>query len=213
MQTTPGTPLSGDEPPAAAPTGRKTALIWSIAAAVVVLDQLSKIVIVATMPDREPIELLGGLLTITYGRNSGAAFSLGQGFTVVFTLVAIGVVAVVARMSGRVRSTGWAVALGCLVGGALGNLVDRVFRAPGPGRGEVVDWIQLPNYPVFNLADSFAVCSAIAIVVLSWRGIAWDAAPTSDGPATAPAAAESADPIDPTHPTDPTPTDPEVRAP
>ncbi len=113
MQTTPGTPLSGDEPPAAASSGRKTALIWSLAAAVVVLDQLSKIVIVATMPDRPPIELLGGLLTITYGRNSGAAFSLGQGLTVVFTVVAIGVVVVVARMSGRVRSTGWAVALGC----------------------------------------------------------------------------------------------------
>ncbi len=163
MQTTPGTPLSGDEPPAPAPTGRKTALIWSIAAAVVVLDQLSKIVIVATMPDRQPIELLGGLLTITYGRNSGAAFSLGQGLTVVFTVVAIGVVvggradvsAACARPGGR-----WPWA--CLVGGALGNLVDRIFRAPGPGRGEVVDWIQFPNYPVFNLADSFVVCSAIA---------------------------------------------------
>lgn len=194
MQTTPGTPLSGDEPPTAASSGRKTALIWSIAAAVVVLDQVSKIVIVATMPDRSPIELLGGLLTITYGRNSGAAFSLGEGLTVVFTAVAIGVVAVVARISGRVRSTGWAVALGCLVGGALGNLADRIFRAPGPGRGEVVDWIQLPNYPVFNLADSFVVCSAIAIVVLSWRGISWDAAGAAD-------------------PTDSNPTDPEVRAP
>ena len=210
MQATPGTPLSGDEPPAAAPTGRKTALIWSIAAAVVVLDQLSKIVIVATMPDRPPIELLGGLLTITYGRNSGAAFSLGQGLTVVFTVVAIGVVVVVARMSGRVRSTGWAVALGCLVGGALGNLFDRIFRAPGPGRGEVVDWIQFPNYPVFNLADSFVVCSAIAIVVLSWRGIAWDAASAADSGGEAPAGPES--PIR-TDPTDPTPTDPEVRAP
>jgi signal peptidase II len=210
MQTTPGTPLSGDEPSATASGGRKTALIWSIAAVVVVLDQLSKIVIVATMPDREPIELLGGLLTITYGRNSGAAFSIGQGLTVVFTVVAIGVVVAVARLSGRVRSTGWAVALGCLVGGALGNLVDRVFRAPGPGRGEVVDWIQLPNYPVFNLADSFVVCAAIAMVVLSWRGIAWNGAGTAESDATAPAAPES---TSPTHPPDPTITDPEVRSP
>jgi signal peptidase II len=210
MQTTPGTPLSGDEPPATASAGRKTALIWSIAAVVVVLDQLSKILIVATMPNREPIELLGGLLTITYGRNSGAAFSLGQGLTVVFTVVAIGVVVVVGRMSLRVRSTGWAVALGCLVGGALGNLFDRVFRAPGPGRGEVVDWIQFPNYPVFNLADSFVVCAAIAIVVLSSRGIAWNGAGTAESGATAPAGPESTSDTDPP---DPTPTDPEVRAP
>lgn len=208
MQTTPGTPLSGDEPPHAPASGRKTALIWSIAAAVVVLDQLSKIVIVATMPDRSPIELLGGLLTITYGRNPGAAFSLGQGLTVVFTVVAIGVVVVVARISGRVRSTGWAVALGCLVGGALGNLADRIFRAPGPGRGEVVDWIQLPNYPVFNLADSFVVCAAIAIVVLSWRGISWDGSGAADsGAAAGPESAARTDP------TDSNPTDPEVRAP
>ena len=197
MQTTPGTPLSGDQPPAAAPPHRKAALIWAVAGTAVVLDQISKIVIVATMPDRAPIELLGGLLTITYGRNSGAAFSLGEGLTLVFTLVAVGVVAVVARMSGRVRSTAWALALGCLAGGALGNLVDRIFRAPGPGRGEVVDWIQLPNYPVFNLADSFVVCAAVAIVVLSWRGIPWDGALAADASDTA-NTANSTDPMPPT---------------
>jgi signal peptidase II len=207
MQTTPGTPLSGDQPPPAAPSRRTTALIWSIAAGVVVLDQATKVAVVATMPGREPIELLGGLLTITYGRNSGAAFSLGEGLTLIFTAVAIGVVAVVARISGRVRSTAWAVALGCLVGGALGNLVDRIFRAPGPGRGEVVDWIQLPNYPVFNLADSFVVCSAIAMVVLSWRGIPWDG---QDGKAGEPSL-EGA-PVDP-QPADPQPSAPEPAAP
>ncbi len=74
----------------------------------------------------------------------------------------------------------------------------------------MVDWIQLPNYPVFNLADSFVVCAAIAIVVLSWRGIAWNGAGTAESDATAPAGPESTSPTDPP---DPTPTDPEVRAP
>jgi len=96
-----------------------------------------------------------------------------------------------------VRSTAWALALGCLAGGALGNLVDRIFRAPGPGRGEVVDWIQLPNYPVFNLADSFVVCAAVAIVVLSWRGIPWDGARAADASDTA-NTANSTDPMPPT---------------
>ena len=141
-----------------------------VAVTVLVLDQASKLTIVAQMADRAPIRLLGGLLTITYTRNSGAAFSVGPGFTVIFTAVAVAVIIVIIRTARRLYSIGWAVALGGLLGGAVGNLGDRLFRAPGPGRGHVVDWIQLPHFAVFNLADSAITCSAVGMVLLSVLG-------------------------------------------
>src|SRR5439155_12032528 len=104
----------------------------------------------------------------------GAAFSVGTGATVLFTAVAVAVVAVILRTAKRLHSVGWAVCLGLLLGGALGNLVDRLFRAPGPLRGEVVDWIQLPHWPVFNLADSAIVIGGCVAVLLSSRGISID---------------------------------------
>jgi signal peptidase II len=141
-----------------------------VAVAVIALDQLSKLVIVANLSDRAPIRLLGGLLTITYTRNPGAAFSLGTGFTLIFTAVAVAVVVVIIRSARRLYSVGWAVALGGLLGGAVGNLTDRLLRAPGPGRGHVVDWIQLPHFAVFNLADSAITCSAVGMVLLTLLG-------------------------------------------
>lgn len=141
-----------------------------VAVTVVILDQVSKLVIVAQLADRAPIRLLWGLVTITYTRNSGAAFSLGTGFTVIFTAVAAAVTVVIIRTARRLSSIGWAVALGGLLGGAIGNLVDRLLRAPGPGRGHVVDWIQVPHFAVFNLADSAISCSAVGMVLLSLLG-------------------------------------------
>lgn len=171
MQTAGGASLSDATPPD--PPGRvnrPTLLLLGVAALVVLLDQLTKALIVAQMPGRQPIELLGGLVTITYTRNPGAAFSLGTGTTWVFTAVAVVVVVVILRTARRLRSIAWALCLGGLLGGALGNLVDRVFRSPGRFRGHVVDWIQWPHYPVFNIADSFVVCSVIGIVALSLLG-------------------------------------------
>ena len=121
----------------------------------------------ATLPPPEKVRLLGGLLTLQVLRNSGAAFSLGTGFTLVFTAVAVGVVVVILRTSRRLYSVGWAVALGALLGGAVGNLVDRLVRAPGLGRGHVVDWIQLPHFAVFNLADASICCAAAGMVSVS----------------------------------------------
>jgi signal peptidase II len=142
--------------------------------AVFVADLISKTIVVATLSDRAPLRLLGGLLTLRELRNSGAAFSIGTSVTVVFTLIALGVIVAILRTARRLRSIPWAITLGLLLGGATGNLGDRLFRSPGFLRGDVVDWIELPHWPVFNLADSAIVCGGVLAVLLSWRGIAVD---------------------------------------
>ena len=119
-----------------------------------VTDIITKAVVVATLSDRAPVRLLGGFLTLRVTRNPGAAFSIGPSLTVVFTVIAVGVIVFILRTSRRIQSLAWAVTLGLLLGGATGNLTDRLLRYPGPFRGYVVDWIQIPHWPVFNVADS-----------------------------------------------------------
>ncbi|WP_051301536.1 signal peptidase II [Actinomadura rifamycini] len=163
-------------------------------------DIVTKIVVVATLQNEEPIRLLGGLLTLRETRNSGAAFSIGTGYTIVFTLIASGVVVAIIWTGRNLRSLPWAVCLGLMLGGALGNLVDRVFRAPAPLEGHVVDWIQVPNWPVFNLADSAVVCGGVLAVILAARGLQLDGTRITgdkdgeDGEGGAAAAAEPAKP-------------------
>jgi signal peptidase II len=153
---------------------RRIVLFALVASVVLAADVLTKIVAMAYLSDRGPIPLLGGLLTLQLVRNPGAAFGLAEGYTVVLSIVALGVAAVVIRLSRTLASTPWAVAFGLLLGGALGNLSDRIFREPGFLRGHVVDFLQLPHWPVFNLADS-AICAAAAlIIVMSLRGRRWD---------------------------------------
>ncbi len=143
---------------------------------VFVADLVSKTIVVATLSDRAPVRLLGGLLTLRELRNSGAAFSIGTSVTVVFTLIALGVIVAILRTARRLRSVPWAVTLGLLLGGAAGNLGDRLFRSPGFLRGHVVDWIELPHWPVFNVADSCIVCGGVLAVLLAARGIPIDGA-------------------------------------
>jgi signal peptidase II len=107
-------------------------------------------------------------------RNPGAAFGLAEGYTVVLSIIALGVAAVVIRLSRRLASTPWAVAFGLLLGGALGNLSDRVFREPGFLRGHVVDFLALPHWPVFNIADSSICVAAALIILMALRGRRWD---------------------------------------
>lgn len=130
----------------------------------------------ARLEPAEPVRLLDGLLTLRLIRNPGAAFSLGEEFTVVFAGLALVVVAyVVLRLAPRVRHAGWAVGLGLLTAGVAGNLIDRLFRAPGVGRGHVVDFLQLPYWPIFNVADMCITASAVVIVLLSTvRGVGLD---------------------------------------
>lgn len=158
----------------AAPTRRPLYIVLAVASGVVLLDQLTKWWVQQVMPGRPPIEVVGEWLQITYTRNPGAAFSLGGSFTVILSVVAITVAIVIIRMASRLGSVAWAVALGGILGGALGNLFDRIFREPGPFRGHVVDWIAVPHYPVFNIADSAIFCSAALMIYLSFRGVGLD---------------------------------------
>ena len=153
---------------------RKRALLAGIALSVLVLDLITKVWVVSELEGRRTIELLGGELFLRVSRNTGAAFSFAQGATLVFTTVAVVVVVVIVRISGRLRSAGWALSLGLLLGGATGNLVDRLFRSPGVGRGAVVDFIALGWFPSFNVADSGIVVGGLLAVLLSFRGIEVD---------------------------------------
>jgi signal peptidase II len=153
---------------------RRVGLLLTIAIGVYLIDVVSKVIVVATLSPLRPVTLVGGFLQLNLLRNGGAAFSFGTSMTVVFTLIAVGVIVFILRTSRRLRSMPWAVTLGLLLGGATGNLTDRIFRSPGLFRGEVVDWIQLPHWPVFNLADSSIVCGGVLAVLLAMRGVRLD---------------------------------------
>jgi signal peptidase II len=163
-------PAPPDRTPAPLPPGRR-ALLAAVALVVLALDLVTKLLVVAELEGKREIELLGGELYLSVSRNTGAAFSFAQGATLLFTTVAVVVVIAILRISGRLRSSGWAVSLGLLLGGASGNLVDRLFRSPGPGRGAVIDWIALGWFPSFNVADSGIVIGGMLAVLLSFRGI------------------------------------------
>lgn len=135
-----------------------------------VLDQLTKRWVETTMAEGQVIDVLPPLLRWHFIRNPGAAFSIGQEHTWVFTLIQAAVAVLVIVLLFRVRSTAWAIALGGLLGGVLGNLTDRLLRPPGFGIGHVVDFIALPNFAIFNIADSLIVCSMIGIVLLMFTG-------------------------------------------
>jgi signal peptidase II len=166
----------------------KVRLLALIAVAVLAADIVTKVVAVAQLEDRAPVAILGGLVHLQLVRNPGAAFSLATSYTWVLTIVAIAVVVVIVRVARRLRSTGWAVALGLVLGGALGNLTDRLFRAPGPLHGHVVDIVSLlaPDgrvWPVFNLADSSIVSGGALLVLLALLGRELDGTRTPRRPA------------------------------
>lgn len=160
-------------------TATRVRLLAGIAALVLLADIVTKTLAVAQLEGREPVRILGGLVFLQLLRNPGAAFSMATGFTWILTVIAIGVVVVIVRVARRLRSTGWAVALGLVLGGALGNLTDRLFRSPGPLRGHVVDMVSpfAPNgeaFAVFNLADSAITCGGVLLVVLALLGYELD---------------------------------------
>jgi signal peptidase II len=162
-------------PAASAGPRAKLAVLLAVAFGAFGLDALSKALVVANLTPGEPVHVIGNLLEFDLLRNSGAAFSFGTGYTIIFTLLAIVVIGVVVRFAPRLRSTGYAVAFGLLLAGASGNLADRIFRAPGVFRGDVVDWIEVTRYyPVFNLADSSICIAAVLFILLSLRGIRMD---------------------------------------
>ena len=136
-------------------------------------DIVSKLLVVAKLEDTRhaPVEVLPHVLYFVHTRNTGAAFSLGSSYTFVLTLVAVGVIVVIVRTARRLASTGWAVALGLVLGGAGGNVVDRLLRSGGG----VIDFLAFgdpydPPWPVFNLADSALCCGVALLVLLEFTG-------------------------------------------
>lgn len=139
------------------------------------VDQVTKQLTVANLVDAEPVRLLGGAVYLVHATNSGAAFNLGSSYTWVFPVFAFAVIGWIGWMTLRLRSVPWAIALGLVAGGAAGNLVDRLFRPPGPFRGEVVDMISVFDpygqvWPVFNVADSALVVGVMIAVWLELTG-------------------------------------------
>jgi signal peptidase II len=168
-----GTDVAVPESPAAPPRIRLR-LLLSVAAVVLALDVVTKILAVRLLTPGQPVPIIGDTVTWTLVRNSGAAFSMATGYTWVLTLVATGVVIGIVWMGRRLVSPWWALGLGMILGGALGNLMDRFFRSPGPLRGHVVDFLSIGWWPVFNVADPAVVGGAILLVTLSLFGFDFD---------------------------------------
>jgi signal peptidase II len=152
-------------------------MAWFVAVAVLViaLDQITKWLTVAYLSGKPSVRLLGGAVYLLEVRNSGAAFSLGQSYTFIFPIFAVFVTAWIIWMTRKLASVPWAVALALVLGGALGNLIDRIFRAPGVFVGHVVDMVSVfadngARFPVFNLADSALTCGVILALLLEFTG-------------------------------------------
>ena len=131
--------------------------------------------VVGNLPYRVPRNIVGNLLIFEYDRNPGAAFSIGTGSTWIFSIIAVAVLVFVVWYARRIRSMVWALVFGLVLGGLLGNLTDRLFRPPGFGVGEVVDFLRIPLLPaIFNLADSAIVCAMVLFLILTVMGVGLD---------------------------------------
>jgi signal peptidase II len=142
-----------------------------VALAAYAVDLGTKLLAVDHLVANEPRNVIGGLLRLDLVRNPGAAFSTGTSYTLLLSVIALIAAAVVIRFGRRLGDRTWAVALGLLLAGVCGNLTDRVFREPGVLRGHVVDFLELPHWPVFNVADMLIDAAVILIVIQTWRGI------------------------------------------
>jgi signal peptidase II len=145
-------------------------LLGSIAAVVIAADVVTKDLAVSHLAGHRSVRILGGAVYLLLTRNSGAAFSIGTGYTFVFPIVAVVVIGWILWISRRLRALPWALSLGLVLGGTIGNFADRLFRSPGPFVGHVVDFISVldpygQGFPVFNLADS-ALCVGVGLAVL-----------------------------------------------
>jgi signal peptidase II len=179
MQAARGASLNHSDPetspaPRVRSRQRPYAVLAGVALGGYALDVLTKLVAVDRLSETDTVEVLGSWLTLTLVRNPGAAFSTGTSMTLLLSMIAIGAATFVLYLSRRLGSTLWAVGLGFLLAGILGNLTDRVFRDPGPLRGHVIDFLQLPNWPVFNVADICINIAAAVIIVQAIRGVRID---------------------------------------
>lgn len=165
-------------------TTARTRIAFALtAAAGIAADQVSKAVVVAEYSGHAPIRVIGSVLMIDVSRNRGAAFSFAPAATAIFALLAVAISAVIVRTAGRLRSMLWALGLGLILAGAVGNLIDRLVRSPGFGRGAVVDFVYVEHFATFNIADSAITCGAALAVLLVLRGVPYA---SGDGASSSP---------------------------
>ncbi len=158
---------------------RRTSLVqrlFSLATLIWALDFLTKNWAIENLSS-SPRKNLGSFLQLTLLRNPGAAFSMATGFTIIFTSISIAVAIFITRKAAQITSPGWAYVAGLVLGGVLGNLTDRIFREPGFLYGHVIDWIELPHWPVFNIADSAIFIAAGIAILLTIRNVSPTATP------------------------------------
>ncbi len=152
-----------------------TVRVWrtllGVALLVWITDVATKIWAVNSLSHRGSVKIIGSFFQLNFVRNSGAAFSFAPGATLFLSIFGIVILLGIAYYAVSLTSKGWALVLGLVMGGILGNLTDRIFREPGLLRGHVIDWLQLPHWPIFNIADSAIVIAAVISMVLSARNI------------------------------------------
>jgi len=145
---------------------RRLALVYGTALAVLVADQITKSLVVARLGGNPPFELLGSFVRLRYTTNTGGAFSLLAGFPLFFAVMAVVVMVAISIYARRVDSPWVLATLGLLLGGAIGNFSDRLLRGPGLLHGEVIDFVDIGSFPVFNVADSAITIGAILLAIL-----------------------------------------------
>lgn len=188
---------------------RLLSLLFGTAALAWIADFLVKEWVIASLPEGRSVPVLGEVLQWTFVRNPGAAFSLASGMTWIFTIIAAAVAVFIIVAARRIRSLAWALVLGGLLGGVLGNLTDRIIREPEPFLGHVIDFIQVWGFPaIFNVADMFVCVSMAGFMLLVLRGVGLDGVRRTDEP-DAPAEVAAGDSSDSSS-SDPDSSDPEA---
>jgi signal peptidase II len=174
MQAARGASLTSDSSTSHGLPAQRRRYLWLFAVVALLgylADLSSKMLAVAHLEPGRPVPVVGDLLTLYIARNPGAAFSTGTSYTLVLSVIALVAAGVVIRFGRRLGDRTWAVALGMLLAGVCGNLTDRIFRDPGVLRGHVVDFLELPHWPVFNVADMLIDAAVVLIIIQTWRGI------------------------------------------
>jgi len=180
-----GTDTEAEPPPREQLPPRRAWLVVIVAPVILAADLITKQLALSALEGEPPVRVLGGLFYLQIVRNPGAAFGMATGMTWVLTLIALAVVIGIIWVMPKLRSTGWAIGLSLVLAGAIGNLIDRFFRAPGALHGHVVDFLSpfAPNgdvFPVFNVADSSIVCGGALIVLMALLGRDYDGRRTAD---------------------------------
>jgi len=154
------------------------ALMLRVALSIIIIDQITKVIAVATLENRDNLilvpalfgERIGPILQFSFIRNPGAAFGFGTNATLIFTILAFVISIIIWKTGKKIENRVWAICFGALLGGAIGNLIDRIFRSPGAFRGAVVDFVQIPFWAIFNVADMAVSISATIIAIMTLMG-------------------------------------------